>query len=140
MSFKRSILRALALAAIMTGVVACGRSKANSGEERQASIVLETNEIWMGSFPAGSGRHTVVFPFRNAGDADLELLDADTSCWCVSTDFPRKPIKPGRKGEITVTVDVSDKKPGTFNHHVYFVETGSPSHTALTIKGEITEK
>ena len=140
MVVKRIILKSLFLALVVAGLVSCGRSKAKSGDEGQASIAFDTTELWMGSFPAGSGPRSVVFTFRNEGDADLEFLDVDGSCWCVSSKYPQKPVKPGKKGEIEVTVDVSGKDPGKFHHYAYFAVSGSPSQFTLSVRGEITEK
>ena len=140
MSFYRRILRALALVVIVAGVVACGRSKGKSGEAVGAVASFDEKELWMGSFPATSGPQKVVFKFRNEGDEDLEILDVDTSCWCVSAKWPEKPVRPGKKGEVEVTVDVSEKDPGNFHHYVYFAINGTPKQFTLTVRGEITEK
>lgn len=140
MVLNRVILKSLALMVIAAALVSCGRSKGKSGGDGQASTVFDTKELWMGSFPSTAGPQSVVFNFRNEGDADLEFLDVQTSCWCVSAVYPEKPVKPGRKGKVEVTVDVSDKEPGKFHHYVYFAASGSPAQFTLTVRGEITEK
>lgn len=140
MFLKRVVLKSLALVVFAVALVSCGRTKGKTDGEGQASIVFDTQELWMGSFPSTSGPQSVVFTFRNEGDADLEFLDVATGCWCVSTVYPEKPLKPGKKGKIEVTVDVSDMKPGKFHHYAYFAVSGSPAQFTLTVKGEITEK
>lgn len=140
MNIKSFILKALALAVIVAGVVACGRSKGKSGEAVGAVASFDEKELWMGSFPATSGPQKVVFKFRNEGDEDLEILDVETSCWCVSAKWPEKPVRPGKKGEVEVTVDPFDKEPGDFHYYVYFLINGTPKQFTLTVRGEITEK
>ncbi len=47
----------------------------------------------------------VSFRFRNTGDKPLVISSVSPSCGCTVADFPRKPIAPGKEGEITGEFD-----------------------------------
>ena len=42
------------------------------------------------------------FTFTNTGEADLIISNAAGSCGCTVPEFPKEPIKPGKKGKMKV--------------------------------------
>jgi len=50
-----------------------------------------------------------VFSFENSGDAPLVLTNVQTTCGCTAPKWPRQPIPPGQKGEITVKFNSAGK-------------------------------
>ena len=75
------------------------------------------------------------FEFSNPGKTPLVINDVKTSCGCTIPEWPKKPVKPGNKGEIKVKYDATF--PGAFNKTitVYFNGKGSP--VRLSIKGQV---
>lgn len=116
------------------------KSVRKDGTPRQAAIVLDSTSAWIGTIGKHSGTHRTVFTFRNEGDADLVLTDFDVSCGCVGAVLPSKPIKPGKRGEIIVTYNGKNKKPGKIYHKVYVGCTGDPEYFTLQVHGTLTEK
>lgn len=54
----------------------------------------------------GAVKHT--FEFMNTGDKPLIIIDAVASCGCTRPSFTAKPIKPGKKGKVEVTLVLLD--------------------------------
>ena len=40
--------------------------------------------------------------FRNTGKVNLQWIDAVSECGCATIILPKKPVKPGRKGELLI--------------------------------------
>jgi hypothetical protein len=50
-----------------------------------------------------------VFNFENQGTTDLVIASATTSCGCTVPDFERKPIAPGKTGNLEVVFNTSGR-------------------------------
>ena len=48
---------------------------------------------------------TFRFACENRSDKPVVILRVDTSCGCVKVSHTRKPIAPGERGEVVVTLD-----------------------------------
>lgn len=53
-------------------------------------------------------KRTFTFKFVNRGDTDLRI-DVISACDCTTTDYVKRPYKPGESGIITVTFDSTEK-------------------------------
>lgn len=42
------------------------------------------------------------FQFTNTGDADLMIEKAESDCGCITVEFPREAIQPGKAGNVEV--------------------------------------
>ena len=76
---------------------------------------------------------TCTFEFTNTGNAPLIILNAAGSCGCTVPTWPKEPIAPGAKGEITVKYDT--KRTGEFTKTVTLTSNGTEASKVLTIKG-----
>ncbi len=58
----------------------------------------------LGTLKAGE---TVVkeFALENAGDMPFVVVDVDSDCGCMITDYDREPLKPGERGRLSVSFD-----------------------------------
>jgi peptidoglycan-associated lipoprotein len=70
-------------------------------------LVFNTREINLGKVKKGEKRQ-FEFEFTNNGEVAAEI-DLISACDCTTTDFERKPIKPGEKSIIKVIFDSADK-------------------------------
>jgi len=104
----------------------------------KAVIELDSTVANYGTFPKSVGTISTSFHFTNTGDADLVFLDVDYSCGCVLANYPLKPIKPGKNGEVIVSYRTQNKNPGEFVYKVYFAINGSPSNIVLEVRGNMT--
>ena len=76
------------------------------------------------------------FVFTNTGEADLLISNAKGSCGCTVPEWPKKPIPPGRKGEIQVTFN-SNGRQGKQQKTVTLVTNSIPNTKVLTIIGNV---
>lgn len=121
---------------ISTDIVANPQSA--SGEEATAklpAIKFEEELFEFGEITQGEKvEHT--FMFTNTGEADLIVTSAKGSCGCTVPEWPKKPIKPGEKGEINVVFNSEGKK-GRQHKKVTIVANTQPSTNVIAISGEI---
>ena len=89
-----------------------------------------------GTVEEKSGKISHTFTFTNTGDSSLTLLDAATSCRCVSASFSREPVEPGGSGTVIVTFDPAYRK-GDFAYSIRITHSGSPSPVRLQITGNV---
>lgn len=75
------------------------------------------------------------FQFTNPGKTPLVIFEVKTSCGCTVPDWPKKPIKSGRKGEIKIKYDAAS--PGVFHKTITVYFNGEESPQILTIKGVV---
>ncbi|MFA7379210.1 MAG: DUF1573 domain-containing protein [Bacteroidia bacterium] len=59
--------------------------------------------------------------FKNTGKVDFQWIDAVSECGCATIILPKKPVKPGRKGEFQIVF----KSPyiGTIEKKITMVST-----------------
>jgi hypothetical protein len=107
-----------------------------SGAARPAApaprVVLERTAYDAGTVTPGDVIR-VDFPFRNAGNAPLAILDVKKDCGCLVPRYDEE-IAPGATGRVRVALQTQGFQ-GPIEKHVY-VETDDPSapSVALTIK------
>ena len=79
-----------------------------------------------------------VFHFTNEGGAPLLIISAFSSCGCVVSEWPKKPIAPNASGNIKVKYNTS--KAGSFTKVIIVKsnDTESPK-TVLRINGVVVE-
>lgn len=78
--------------------------------------------------------HTHVFSFVNKGEDPLVVLGVQTSCSCLKTEYSRRPLKQGERGEVTVHLEALKIDEGVF-HRVVKVQTNKGLYL-LTIRGQ----
>ena len=79
------------------------------------------------------------FTFINTGEADLIISNAAGSCGCTVPEFPKEPIKPGKKGKMKVSFD-SAGKPGNQQKTVTITSNTATGNDILTIKANVLPK
>ena len=76
------------------------------------------------------------FTFENTGEEPLLLTKVRSSCGCtVPKTWPKKPIKPGETGSITVKYNTRIK--GAFSKSIRVYSNAKNSPTTLRIKGKV---
>lgn len=79
------------------------------------------------------------FRFRNDGTAPLVLVRVVTSCSCLKTQFPRKPVAPGDEGVIRITYEPHKSEPGSFNKVIQIYSNSTGGREILTVQGNSIE-
>ena len=80
-------------------------------QEKKASgpvLTFEKNTHDFGDITQGD-RVEKVFTFTNTGNEPLIISDIRVTCGCTVPKWPRQPIMPGEKGEITVGFNSAGK-------------------------------
>lgn len=76
------------------------------------------------------------FHFRNEGNADLVISRCEATCGCTVADYPRRRIKPGEEGYVTVTFS-SGGKSGQQVQEVTVLSNAQPSRIKLRILAQV---
>ena len=76
------------------------------------------------------------FHFKNVGKASLIISTVDASCGCTTSIPPKAPIKPGEKGEITITFDSKMKNGDVISYLVVTANT-YPANTVLSVSANV---
>ena len=94
-----------------------------NGQEHDFGTIPLKEEVYYG------------FEFSNPGKTPLVISHVKTSCGCTIPEWPRKPVKPGAKGEIKVAYDAAF--PGVFHKTITVYFNGKDSPVRLSIKGQV---
>jgi len=78
------------------------------------------------------------FHFKNVGQSSLIISGIEASCGCTTSIPPRAPVKPGEKGEITITFD-SKHKLGEVNSYLVVTANTYPAQTALLVTANVVK-
>jgi hypothetical protein len=81
-------------------------------------------------------RLSYTFHFKNVGKSSLVISGVSASCGCTNSIPPKAPIKPGEKGEITITFDSSQKSGEVISYLVVAANT-YPAQTVLTVSANV---
>lgn len=109
-------------------------------QQNVAEIKFDNTVHNFGTFSEDTPTQKCTFKFTNVGNAPLVINQAIGSCGCTVPSYPKAPIKPGEKGEITVTYKGRGLYPGHFKKTVTVRTNGDPSMVRLYIEGTMTEK
>ncbi len=102
-----------------------------------ARIKFTTSSHDFGTIQEKDGDVTARFEFTNVGDSPLLITRATATCGCTTPEHPKKPLRPGEKGEIVVTYHAKGR-PGPFDKsiNVYSNDTKN-ERVLLTITGNV---
>ena len=78
----------------------------------------------------------IEFEVENLGKAPLLIFKADVSCGCMSVDYPKMPIHPGKRARITITVNTNNQT-GVFNKSIFIKSNADNDVVLIRILGEI---
>ena len=76
------------------------------------------------------------FTFENTGDGNLIISNVKASCGCTVPKWTKEPIKPGKKGNIEIKFDSSNRD-GKQTKTAKVYSNTSPNVTELVIRCEV---
>lgn len=91
-----------------------------------------------GTIKEADGPVTHIFEFTNTGNEPLVILAVNASCGCTRPEYPKEPIKPGKKGKIKVTFNPAGR-PGEFSKDIKVRSNGN-KRPILKITGTVVPK
>lgn len=132
MKLKISLLTAL----IFTALTITTRAEEIPAGSPAISFAQTTHDF--GVISENGGPVTCDFVFTNTGDGPLVILSASASCGCTRPDYPKKPVKAGKKDKITVTYNPKGR-PGEFTKNITVrTNVKGKKKVTLKIKGNVT--
>ncbi|HTH55216.1 MAG TPA: DUF1573 domain-containing protein [Cyclobacteriaceae bacterium] len=112
----------------------------SSGQSKQGpGIAWDKNTHDFGDIVQGEKvEHT--FKFTNTGSEPLVITNVEVTCGCtIPKGWPRDPINPGGKGEITVQFD-STHKIGRQNKVATVISNAPAGNSQITFSVNVLEK
>lgn len=97
-----------------------------------ATITFDEQIYDFGTIPEKGGHVNHDFEFSNTGDSPLMIINATASCGCTRPEYPKKPIKAGQKGKITVTY-LPEGRPGEFEKTIT-IKTNAKKQKKVTLR------
>ncbi len=107
----------------------------NNGKSNLPIMEFKTTSHDFGTIVQGE-KVAHKFTFTNIGGSDLIISDASATCGCTVPTYPRKPIKPGKTGEIEVVFN-SAGRTGSQHKSVSVLTNSQPNTIRLDIDAEI---
>jgi len=117
-------------------LLACTAVNAGKQTERPR-IEFDSLSYDFGTIGAEDGTVSHVFTFTNTGKKPLIIISATASCGCTRPQYTTDPVKPGKKGHITVTFRPAGQPIGEFNKTIRVRSNAVGRREALTITGVI---
>ena len=108
---------------------------ATETSNKQAAIKFEKEEHDFGTLLQGEVV-TYSFHFTNTGNMPLIISEVGSSCGCTVGDYPRKPIEPGKTGDIKATYNSSGHH-GFQSRFLTVMSNTNPAKTTLRIKATV---
>ncbi|MBS1490351.1 MAG: DUF1573 domain-containing protein [Bacteroidetes bacterium] len=104
-----------------------------------AAITWEKNYFDFGDMVKGAkAEHT--FKFTNTGSEPLVITNVEVTCGCTTPKgWPRDPIEPGKKAEIIIQFD-STNKMGRQNKVVVIVSNAAAGNSQITFSANVLPK
>jgi len=76
------------------------------------------------------------FKFKNTGNSNLIISNVNATCGCTVPKWSRKPIPPGKEGEIEVVFNSAGKS-GAIHKNIRVMTNTQPNITTLEIMAEV---
>lgn len=122
-------LRAIVNTILLTAAISISAQTVNQ------SIKFDEKIHDFGVIEETGGKVTHKFRFTNVGKEPVVILNARAGCSCVHADVPKRPVKPGESGYVTVSYD-PDYRPGHFSKEIV-VNSAEKQYNRIWVKGDV---
>ncbi len=114
---------------------------AAAGEpSKGASLSFEKPSYEFGEIDRKGGDVRHKFVYTNKGDAPLVLTRVISSCSCMKVKYERKPVMPGKSGELVVIYQARKGDVGVFNKVIHIFSNSTDGKHIVTVRGIIVKK
>ncbi|MDR3193847.1 MAG: DUF1573 domain-containing protein [Tannerella sp.] len=107
--------------------------------EGKPVAALDETAFDFGLINEESGFATHVFHVGNVGNAPLVITHVQSSCGCTEPQWTNAPIAPGKKGEVIITYDPTNR-PGPFKKNVMIYTNDKEQRLRVSITGDVVPK
>lgn len=104
-----------------------------------STIEFEQELFDFGTIQENKGEVEHIFIFVNNGTKPLIITNVRASCGCTTSEWSKKPVLPGQKGEIKVKFNPKNR-PGKFMKSITISNNSAKSIITLTVKGNVIRK
>ena len=128
--------------ALSFGVAAVAQAQAPTQTNDKVPMFKFNEEVHdFGTITESDQPTAYVFTFKNVGKAPLLIQNASASCGCTTPEWPKEPILPGKKGQITVKYNTKGRV-APFEKSIYIqsnapAQPGKGDRYELKIKGTV---
>lgn len=105
--------------------------------KRLATFVPARAVLDFGTILEQNGKTSRVITFTNRGRKPVTISDVRTYCGCAAPSFTRKPILPGKTGQVTITYDPYNR-PGRFSKDVYVLLNDGRQYQQVRMQGQVS--
>lgn len=136
----KKILTFALLLSLVAGLAACGDRKQIQGNVKPTNAefgVMADNMHNFGLIQRRDRKVKHTFTIVNTGSDPLVINDVKLNCNCLKADYTKKPIAPGQKGEVTLTVQLDKLEDGHFRKVVYVHSNAKNSPFPLELYGDL---
>jgi len=102
-----------------------------------STITFEERVHDFGTILEKDGRVSHTFIFQNNGKTPVTINDIYSGCGCIGRALSKAPVKPGKKGEVTITFN-PEYKSGFFSKEVVVYSNSSQNYNRIWVQGIIT--
>lgn len=137
----KKILTFALLLSLMAGLSACGdRQQRAPGDVKPTNAEFAVRDNNIHNFKGIDRRVRKVkhkFEIVNTGTDPLVINDVKLNCSCLKADYTKKPIAPGKEGEVTLTVELDKLEDGHFRRVIYVHSNAKNSPFPLELYGDL---
>lgn len=101
-----------------------------------SAITFEERVHNFGTILEKNGKVSHTFVFQNNGKTPVAINDIYSGCGCIGKALSKAPVKPGDKGEITITFN-PDYKSGFFSKEVVVYSNNGQNYNRIWVEGVI---
>jgi hypothetical protein len=101
-----------------------------------ASIAFAERVYNFGTIEESNGKVSHTFIFTNNSKSDVTISDIHTGCGCLGNVVSKSTVKPGAKGEVTITFDPGYKS-GFFSREILVFSKNGNEYSRIWVEGTI---
>ena len=125
--------------AVFTAALLLSCFCAGAQEKMSDALEIDKRVHNFGDIMLGSGPVSCTYTVTNVGSEPAVIYNVTTTCGCTDVDWTKEPIRPGKKGTISVTYS-NDEGPYPFDKSLTVYHSDSKKPYILKLRGVSMEK
>lgn len=115
----------------------CSCSVSAGGGKSKADILLSDSIVNFKGVKDNGPKVTREVTFTNTGKKPLVIEKVQTSCHCAQPSYSKEPVKPGKTGTISITVNPEEMFKGIFERTITVYSNAKRGPVRIRIKGHV---
>ncbi|MBQ9262430.1 MAG: DUF1573 domain-containing protein [Prevotella sp.] len=134
-------MKSLKLLLFLLLLVSCNGGQPKNDTIFNGEVKFDVIEHKMGKIYRSYPKHRVVFKFQNVGTEPLLIYSVNPFCGCVTAQFTKEPVLPGKTGYITLTYNGASKSSGYVSENVEIMTSSKTTPRCyLNVSGELVDE